>query len=112
MATTTTPATPATVETTVSLNRQNFTDPQPPAGGKVKAEKVCPITLADFTANAGPLPVTIGGILVGYLEPKQFSTGSFGWGLSDKYSPTVGDVLVKSQLSVSLTVVNSNPNKK
>lgn len=66
----------------------------------------CPISRDEFLKDAKPFMVTIGGR--DYLfEPKVFSTGSFGWGMSDKIVLKVGETPCKTQASLNLTIVGS-----
>ena len=43
----------------------------------------CPISRADFLAKAEPLTLDLGGFPV-TAEPREFSTGSFGWYVNAK----------------------------
>ena len=67
---------------------------------------VCPISRQDFRAGAKPLTITINGQPM-VAGTKEFSTGSLGWFLGDKVNVMVGDVPVKVQLGINLTVVGS-----
>jgi len=86
---------------------------------------VCAISRADFEEAAKAMLLSITGgnvpegervaLAVGVSHHKDkdgnpqfgFSTGSFGWGASDKITIVVGGVPLKVQASVNLTVVNS-----
>lgn len=66
----------------------------------------CPVSRKAFLSNVKPLMVVIDG------QPrpavvKEFSTGSFGWFLSDKVVITIDGVPCKVQVSASLIVVGS-----
>lgn len=84
-------------------------DKKAPAGEEKK--KQCAITREDFKkAPILTLDVTDGegNPLAKFLcAPKDFSTGSFGWGASDKMTLTINGTLVKVQCSINLTVVAS-----
>ena len=67
---------------------------------------VCPISRQDFLAGAKPVTITINGQPL-VAAPKEFSTGSLGWFLGDKVTVMVGDVPVKVQLGINLTIVGS-----
>ena len=66
----------------------------------------CPVTRADFNEKAQPVTVTINGIQL-MAEPKEFSTGSFGWYLNGKVTVDVGGKPVTAQIGMNLTVVGS-----
>ncbi len=70
------------------------------------AKTNCPITRADFEANAQPVEITINGIPM-VADPKSFSTGSLGWYLNGKQSIKVGDKSVSVQIGMNLTIVGS-----
>jgi hypothetical protein len=66
----------------------------------------CPLTREQFREAAKPLTLTIdGNSLVAFV--KEFSTGSFGWFLNDKFVIEVDGVPVKVQPSISLVIVGS-----
>jgi len=64
------------------------------------------VTRKEFTDAAKPLELSINGKKV-VVNPKQFSTGSFGWYLNEKMTLTVGDKAVTVQLGLNFTVVGS-----
>lgn len=66
----------------------------------------CPMTAAEFTKGAKALPVTIDGQPT-LVPPKAFSTGSFGWHLSEKRVVVIDGKPVTVQVSVQLVVVGS-----
>lgn len=72
----------------------------------------CPITKEAFIAKATPQSIKVGdvGFLVG--NPKEFSTGSFGWHANEKCMIVIDGVPVKVQANVLLTVVGSKPEKE
>ena len=51
-------------------------NPMPP-------KTTCPISRADFLANAKPITIDLGGHPI-TAEPREFSTGSFGWYVNAK----------------------------
>lgn len=89
-----------------------------------KATK-CPVTREKFEETARPMLLSLTGgnvpegervaLAIGVARHKDkdgnlafgFSTGSFGWGASDKITIMVDGVPVKVQASVNLTVVGS-----
>jgi hypothetical protein len=66
----------------------------------------CPITRADFKANARPVTVKIGDEEI-QVPVKFFSTGSLGWYLNKKTEIAVGGVKVPVQIGLNLTIVGS-----
>ena len=66
----------------------------------------CPISRADFLAHAKPITIDLGGFPV-TAEPREFSTGSFGWYLNGKTTITVDGKPLNVQVGVNLTVVGS-----
>ena len=76
--------------------------PQP---GTVK--KPCPISRADFGQYATALLIDLGGQAKVIAMPKNFSTGSFGWGFNDKVTVVVNGVPVRLQGTINLTVIGS-----
>lgn len=73
------------------------------------AKPKCGLTPEEFLAAAQQLAVQVlgGGTVV--AEPKQFSTGSFGWGIASKVTVTVGGKPVQVQFGGNLVVVGSKP---
>lgn len=69
------------------------------------------ISKAAFRRGAKPLEVQIqaGGKIVGEfeLDPREFSSGSFGWFASEKVNALVGKERVRCQLSLNVTVIGS-----
>lgn len=70
----------------------------------------CQITKGDFLDKAGPLTVVVDGTKVS-LEPREFSSGSFGWYYSGKLNIEVDGKPIKAQVGLNFTVVNSKPKK-
>lgn len=80
--------------------------PTLPAGKKT----ACPLTRAEFAAAAKPLSVVINGVPMA-ASVKDFTTGSFGWYLGGPVTVMVGDVPVKVQVGLNMTVANSKEAK-
>jgi hypothetical protein len=70
------------------------------------AKNRCPVGPSEFMELAEPVIITINGVEA-TAEPKQFSTGSFGWYLNSKVNVKVGDKSVPVQIGMNLTVVGS-----
>ena len=66
----------------------------------------CPITRADFLAKAQPLKIDINGSQM-IAEPREFSTGSFGWYVNSKATLTVDGKSLSVQVGMNLIVVGS-----
>jgi hypothetical protein len=66
----------------------------------------CPISRAEFAANAKPVTVQIGDKTYTAV-PKEFSTGSLGWNINDKVTIDIGGKPVTVQIGMNLTVVGS-----
>jgi hypothetical protein len=75
------------------------------------AKTTCPVTRAQFKETAEPLKVVINGQEL-IAEPKEFSTGSFGWFLNGKVLVPVGGKNVSVQVGMNLTVVGSKEAEK
>ncbi len=71
----------------------------------------CPISSVDFLAKAQGLVVKAGD-QTKVLEPRKFSSGSFGWYCSEKITVMVDGVPLKCQANLSLIVVGSKPSKE
>lgn len=78
----------------------------PATAGKEKAKTVCPVSRAEFLKNAKPVELTINGQTL-YADPKEFSTGSFGWHANGKITFKVGDTPVTAQMGLLFTAVGS-----
>ena len=66
----------------------------------------CPINRPDFLAKAQPLEIQVGGVQL-VAEPREFSTGSFGWYLNTKAPVTVDGKALQVQVGMNLIVVGS-----
>ena len=66
----------------------------------------CPISRPDFLAKAEPLKIDIGGQML-LAEPREFSTGSFGWYVNAKSTATVDGKPLSIQVGMNLIVVGS-----
>ncbi|MFO0578021.1 MAG: hypothetical protein U1A78_28760 [Polyangia bacterium] len=75
------------------------------------AKTTCPVTRTQFKETAEPLKVVINGQEL-IAEPKEFSTGSFGWFLNGKVLVPVGGKNVSVQVGMNLTVVGSKEAEK
>jgi hypothetical protein len=67
----------------------------------------CPISRADFLAKAEPLKIDLGNGQTLVAEPREFSTGSFGWYYNGKTTVTVDGKPLSVQVGLNLTVVGS-----
>ncbi len=67
---------------------------------------LCPISRADFLAKAEPLKIDIAGHVV-IADPREFSTGSFGWYVNSKAPVTIDGKTVSVQIGMNLIVVGS-----
>ncbi len=70
------------------------------------AKTTCPVTRQQFKDKAKPVEVVIDGNKMMALN-REFSTGSFGWNISNKMTLMVGDTAVTVQVGLNLTVVGS-----
>jgi hypothetical protein len=66
----------------------------------------CPISRADFLANAQPLKIDLNGFPM-TAEPREFSTGSFGWYVNGKATQVVDGKTLSVQVGMNLIVVGS-----
>ncbi len=66
----------------------------------------CPISRADFLAKAEPLKIEMAGATL-VAEPREFSTGSFGWYLNTKSPVTIDGKVCQIQVGMNLIVVGS-----
>ena len=67
---------------------------------------VCPISRADFLAKAEPLQITVGSQTV-TADPREFSTGSFGYYVNTKTTVQIDGKTVQVQVGMNLIVVGS-----
>lgn len=78
---------------------------------KAKSGPAASISKADFRKKAELLQVEIvadGERTAEFdLEPREFSSGSFGWFASEKVSISVGGKRVRCQVSLNVTVIGS-----
>jgi hypothetical protein len=74
------------------------------------AKTVCPISRADFLAKAEPLKIDLHGTTL-VAEPREFSTGSFGWYVNSKAPVTIDGKTVSVQVGMNLIVVGSKEAK-
>jgi hypothetical protein len=81
-------------------------EPVTQVAGTPATKRVSPLSLTEFMSKAQALPATIGTQSIA-LDPKQFSTGSFGYGFNGKVTIMVDGKPVTCQLGLNLTVVGS-----
>lgn len=70
------------------------------------AKKECPITREEFRTHAKAIPVVINGVSYN-AEPDEFSTGSFGFKISQKLTITVAGKPVRFQCGLNITAIAS-----
>lgn len=80
-------------------------------------EKVVRVVGVQFanpaTFLAAAIPLSISGDISTTLNPKTFSTGSYGWSYSGKLVVTLPDGRsVRTQASINLVVIGSKPDKE
>jgi len=69
------------------------------------------MSTADFLKHAKPIAITMNGNKF-EAEPKEFSSGSYGWGIAGKVlKVTVNGQEVSAQVSINLPVRGSKPDK-
>jgi hypothetical protein len=71
-----------------------------------KMKTVCPISRDEFKSQAPTLEIVIGDRKF-KAYPREFSTGSLGWYVSDKMDVEIAGKPVTIQLGLNLTVVGS-----
>lgn len=71
----------------------------------------CPISRPDFLSKAEPLKIDLGNGQVLIAEPRQFSTGSFGWYVNSKANIAVDGKSLSVQVGMNLIVVGSKEAK-
>ena len=74
------------------------------------AKTTCPVTRTEFKEKAQAIKVDVGGVAM-MAEPKEFSTGSFGWYLSGKATLLVDGKPVQVQVGANLAVIGSKEAK-
>ncbi len=67
---------------------------------------ICPITREAFLEKAEPLKFDVGGMTL-LAEPREFSTGSFGWYLNGKAMVNVDGKNLPVQVGMNLIVIGS-----
>ncbi len=67
---------------------------------------VCPISREDFLAQAETIKIDLNGFPLS-AEPREFSTGSFGWYVNAKAPVVINGKTVQVQVGMNLTVVGS-----
>jgi hypothetical protein len=70
------------------------------------AKSPCPIDRTEFLKHATPVTFEIAGTPV-TADPREFSTGSFGWYFTGKVSIVVNGTKLPVQVGCNLTVVGS-----
>jgi len=70
------------------------------------AKTPCPVDRTEFLSNATAVTFEIAGTPV-TAEPREFSTGSFGWYFTGKVSIEVNGKKLPVQVGCNLTVVGS-----
>ena len=70
------------------------------------AKSACPVSRAEFLANAKPVSVNVNGVPL-TAEVKEFSTGSLGWYLNGKTTIEINGTPVAVQIGMNLTIVGS-----
>jgi hypothetical protein len=70
------------------------------------AKTPCPIDRGEFLKHAHPITFEIAGTSV-TADPREFSTGSFGWYFTGKVNIVVNDKKLPVQVGCNLTVVGS-----
>jgi hypothetical protein len=70
------------------------------------AKTTCPVTRKEFTEKAKPMEVVIDGNKL-IAAPREFSTGSLGWNISNKMTLQIGDKAVSVQVGLNLTIIGS-----
>lgn len=70
------------------------------------AKTLSPFTKKEFMEKATPVKVEVGGNAMN-ADPRDFSTGSFGWYINGKTTIVVDGKPVQVQVGCTLTVVGS-----
>ena len=70
------------------------------------AKTPCAISRKEFKDSAHPVSFEIAGTAVS-AEPREFSTGSFGWYFTGKVNIVVNGKTLPVQVGCNLTVVGS-----
>lgn len=90
----------------MSKSKQQPQPQQPQTPAPANGKKDCPVTRQQFSDNAEPVVITIGGTTL-TADPKEFSTGSLGWYLNGKVTLLVDGKPTKVQVGLNLTIVGS-----
>jgi len=77
----------------------------------MQPKTTCPISRADFLAKATPLKIDINGSAM-VAEPREFSTGSFGWYVNGKTTQVIDGKTISVQVGMNLIVVGSKEAKE
>ena len=64
------------------------------------------VSRADFLAKAEPIKIDLNGFPL-TADPREFSTGSFGWYVNAKAPVVIDGKTVQVQVGMNLTVVGS-----
>lgn len=62
---------------------------------------------AYFRKHATSLPLVLGGELLGEAKPREYTTGSLGWGRVCKTLLKVGECYVWAQINLSITLIGT-----
>lgn len=71
---------------------------------------VCTISRSEFAAKAKPIKLTLecdGKVYTQYVQVHEFTSGSLGWSLSDKFTPCLDGRDVKCQVGLNITAIGS-----
>jgi hypothetical protein len=68
--------------------------------------KFCPVAREEFRNNAKAIKIMVNDVEM-EAQPKEFSTGSFGWYLTGKIMLPVGEKKVNVQIGLNLTIIGS-----
>jgi hypothetical protein len=73
---------------------------------RMAAKTTCPVSREQFKASAKPIEVVIdGNKMIG--APREFTTGSLGWNISNKMTIMIDGKPVTVQVGLNLTIVGS-----
>lgn len=75
-----------------------------PRGGRPKTP--CTITREEFLADAEALEIVLDGNTL-TAEPKEFTSGGFGWYIGGRMGMPVGGRTITCQVGINVSVVNS-----
>jgi len=101
----------ASTKRKATTKRKAATKTRRKASTKAKSGPAAAISKTEFKKKAELLQVQVlseAGLAAEFdLDPREFSSGSFGWFASEKVSIPVGGTRVRCQMSVNLTVIGS-----